>query len=403
MSNTSPPGTPLCQAIDGEGRSFDIHGCVAARFEPVLDAFRDNFASGEEMGAAVCIWRDGKRVVDLWGGYKNAAGTQPWVGDTLVNGMSSTKPLAATCFHVLVDRGLADYDDPIDRYWPEFGQNGKQGVPIRYILDHRLGLPLIPAAFWPDKLFDWDGFCTALAAEVPLWEPGTDAGYHVRTYGFLIGEVVRRIDGRTLGRFFDEEIAQPFELDYHIGLPVSELDRCADFIPETRGTIYDAAIDQTSYLARASPAIDPQVFNSAQWRTAELPASNGHGSARALSRFYAILANGGVLEGKRLLRAHTLARATEVQHSIHERVMDRTYQQALGFLRSSPPIVPMGPLTTSFGHQGAGGALGFADPVNHVGFGYLMNKMHARRENGPRAGRLIDALYRCLENEEGAR
>lgn len=384
------------QHITVDGQDMPIRGQVAAGFEPVLDAFLQNFASGEEVGAGVCVWRDGVCVANLWGGYQDKAVSRPWTADTLVNGMSSTKPLAATCFHLLVDRGVADYDDPIDRYWPEFAQNGKAGVPIRYILDHRLGLPLIPAACWPNQLFDWDRFCAALAAEKPLWKPGTNAGYHVRTYGFLIGEVVRRIDGRTLGKFFRDEIARPFGLDYYIGLPESEFDRCAEFIPETRGTIYDAAIDPESYLARASPAIDPEVFNSAAWRSAELPASNGHGSARALSLFYAILANGGEIDGKRLLSRQTLARATAVQHSIHELVMDRTYQQALGFLRSSPPIVPMGPLATSFGHQGAGGALGFADPVNRVGFGYLMNKMHARRENGPRAGRLIDAVYRCL-------
>lgn len=179
-------------------------------------------------------------------------------------------------------------------------------------------------------------------------------------------------------------------------MPDSEFGRCAEFIAETRGTIYDAAIDQGSNLARASPAIDPETFNSPQWRRAELPASNGHGSASSLSRFYAILADGGEIDGKRLLSRETLARATEVQHAIHECVMDRTYQQALGFLRSSPPIVPMGPLPTSFGHQGAGGALGFADPVNGLGFGYLMNRMHNRRENGPRAARLIEAAYRCL-------
>lgn len=388
--------SPVADTVSVDGRRYPIHGQLASGAEPMLEAFLENFASGEEMGASVCVWRHGERIADLWGGFADAAASRPWGEHTLVNGMSSTKPVAATCFHLLVDRGLADYDDPIDRYWPEFAQNGKAGVPIRYILDHRLGLPLIPRAMWPDKLFDWNAMCAALAAEAPLWKPGSNAGYHVRTFGYLIGEVVRRIDGRTLGRFFRDEIAKPFGIDYYIGLPASEFGRCAEFIPETRGTIYDAAIDQDSYLARASPAIAPAVFNSPQWRQAELPASNGHGNARSLGRFYAILANGGEIDGKRLLSRKTLERATAVQHSIHELVMDRTYHQGLGFLRSSPPIVPMGPHATSFGHQGAGGALGFADPLNGIGFGYLMNKMHARRENGPRAGRLIDALYRSL-------
>lgn len=378
-------------------RSFPIRGVIAPGAEPVLEAFIQNFASGEEMGASVCVWHKDERIADLWGGFRDAAGVLPWEENTLVNGMSSTKPVAATCFHVLVDRGLADYDDPIDRYWPEFAQNGKAGVPIRYILDHRLGLPLIPQRLWPNRLFDWNEVCAALAEETPLWKPGTNAGYHVRTFGFLIGEVVRRIDGRSLGRFFREEIAEPFGLDYYIGMPEAELGRCAEFLSETRGTIYDAAIDQNSYLARASPAIPAEVFNSRQWRMSELPASNGHGNGRSLGRFYAILAEGGALDGRLLLSRRTLERATEVQHSIHEVVMDRTYHQCLGFLRSSPPILYLGPNFESFGHQGAGGALGFADPVARIGFGYLMNKMHARRENGPRARRLIDAAYVAIE------
>jgi CubicO group peptidase (beta-lactamase class C family) len=218
----------------------------------------------------------------------------------------------------------------------------------------------------------------------------------VRTYGFLIGELVRRIDGRTLGRFFREEIAEPFGIDYYIGLPESEFGRCAEFIPESRGTIYDSKIDQSSYLARASPQLSAELYNSPQWRKAELPASNGHGNARSLARFYALLANGGELDGRRLLSEQSVRHATAVQHRIHECVMDRTYNQCLGFLRTSLPIVWMGPVEEAFGHQGAGGALGFGDPVNRLGFGYLMNRMHARRENGPRARRLIEALYQSV-------
>ena len=173
-------------------------------------------------------------------------------------------------------------------------------------------------------------------------------------------------------------------------------DEVAEFISETKGTIYDAALDQQSLLARASPAVPREMFNSPAWMSAELPASNGHGNARSLSQFYAILANGGAMNGRVLLSPETLRAATTVQHEIHEIVMDRTYRQALGFLKSSPPIVVMGPEPEAFGHQGAGGALGFGDPVNKVGFAYLQNKMHARRENGPRAKRLIDAAYAAL-------
>ena len=387
---------PITDGITVNGRHFPIQGEVTPGWEGVVDAFRNNFLSGEEVGASACVWHEGRKKVDLWGGYREETCSTPWSRDTLVNGMSSTKPVAAVCFHMLVDRGQVSYDDPIDRHWPEFAQNGKAGYPIRYILDHRIGLPLIPQSMWPNKLFDWDAMVAALAAEPPLWEPGTNAGYHVRTYGFLLGEVFRRIEGRTIGQFLRDEISVPFDLDYWIGLPSSEHGRVAEFISETKGTIYDAALDQQSLLARASPAVPREMFNSPAWMSAELPASNGHGNARSLSQFYAILANGGAMNGRVLLSPETLRAATTVQHEIHEIVMDRTYRQALGFLKSSPPIVVMGPEPEAFGHQGAGGALGFGDPVNKVGFAYLQNKMHTRRENGPRAKRLIDATYAAL-------
>ncbi|OWU84682.1 hypothetical protein ATO6_13270 [Oceanicola sp. 22II-s10i] len=361
-----------------------------------VDAFIANFRTGEETGASAAFWQDGRLVADLWGGFQDEDCTKPWQENTLVNGMSSTKPVAATCFHMLVDRGEVSLDDPIDRYWPEFGYNGKEGALIRWILDHRIGLPSIPAPFWPNDLFDHDGLCAALAAATPEWKPGTDAGYHVRTYGFLLKEVFKRVSGRDIGEFLRTEVTEPFDIDYWIGLPESEHDRVADFLSETEGTIYASDIARDAPLAKASPAIPREMYNSAQWKSAVLPASNGMGNARSLSKFYAILARGGELDGKRLISAEAVETATATQHSIHERVMDRTYNQALGFLRSSPPIVVFGPGDRSFGHQGAGGALGFGDPEARVGFAYLQNKMHNRRENGPRAKRLIDATYSII-------
>lgn len=396
MDDLDMRGHKISQIVHLDGVDFPIKGRIAPGADAFVDAFIANFQTGEETGASAAFWHKGRLVADLWGGFQDESHSTPWRADTLVNGMSSTKPVAATCFHMLVDRGLVSWDDPIDKYWPEFGCNGKQGAPIRWILDHRIGLPLIPRAFWPNTLFDWDGICAALAAETPLWTPGQDAGYHVRTYGFLLGEVFARVAGRSMGDFLRSEIAEPFDIDYHIGLPLAEHDRVADFLSETDGTIYAADIDQHSNLARASPAIPREMYNSSQWKSAELPASNGMGNARSLSKIYAILANGGEMDGKRLISKATLDAATEIQHSTHECVMDRTYHQALGYLRSSPPIVVFGPEASAFGHQGAGGALGFGDPTNRVGFAYLQNKMHNRRENGPRARRLIDATYSII-------
>jgi CubicO group peptidase (beta-lactamase class C family) len=379
-------------------RDFGIHGECAPGFEAVRDAFETNFVAEEEVGASASVVVDGRTVVDLWGGWRDAASTLPWERDTIVCMMSVAKAVSATCLHMLVDRGQVELDAPVARYWPEFAQNGKEGVLVRHVLDHRAGLPILTEKLHPQAMFDHALMVGALERQAPLWEPGAKAGYHVHNQGFLIDEILRRADGRALPQFLREEVTGPLGIDYQFGLSQADQARCAEFLQATEGTIFAARHgDPDKILSRAWDQLpDPLDLNSRQWREATITSASGHGNARAVARLYGALARGGELDGVRLMSPATLEQAITKQHNMVEVMMERPYHQALGFLLSSPPIVWMGPGQRSFGHHGVGGSIGLGDPDAKVGFAYAMNKMHARIDNGPRARRLIEAVYRCL-------
>lgn len=379
-------------------REFGIHGDCAPGFETVRDAFETNFVAEEEVGASASVVVDGRTVVDLWGGWRDAASTLPWERDTIVCMMSVAKAVSATCLHMLVDRGQVALDAPVARYWPEFAQNGKEGVLVRHVLDHRAGLPILTEKLHPQAMFDHALMVGALERQAPLWEPGTKAGYHVHNQGFLIDEILRRVDGRALPQFLREEVTGPLGIDYQFGLSQTDQARCAEFLQATEGTIFAARHgDPDKILSRAWDQLpDPIDLNSRQWREATITSASGHGNARAVARLYGALARGGELDGVRLMSPATLDQAITEQHNMVEVMMERPYHQALGFLLSSPPIVWMGPGRRSFGHHGVGGSIGLGDPDAKVGFAYAMNKMHARIDNGPRSRRLIEAVYRCL-------
>jgi CubicO group peptidase (beta-lactamase class C family) len=386
--------------MDAEPTSQDcpVDGHVAAGYEPVREAFLANFNAGVECGASVCATVNGKVVVDLWGGHVNVARANPWRRDTIVNMMSVAKAAVAVCALQLVEKGEIDLDAPIATYWPEFAANGKQAIPVRWLLDHRAGLPVLDPNLARGSIYDWRAVTRALAAQAPAWEPGKKAGYHILTMGFLVGELIRRVTGLMPGDYFRKFIAGPLNLDYHIGLPTESLGRCATFLPAVEGTIFDVERSAPeSYLARAWRELPrDEDFNSLAWRTAQIPGANGHGNARAVARLFACLTLGGTIDGVRILKPETVTLLSAEQHNLTEIVMDRSYHQALGVLRNSPPIVWMGPNPNSFGHHGVGGAIGFADPDERLSFSYAMNQMHARIDNGPRAGSLIRALYQCI-------
>ncbi|MBY0320518.1 MAG: beta-lactamase family protein [Reyranella sp.] len=391
--------TAIAQGDVRRGKqTFPIRGYCAPGFEPVRRAFEANFENEEEFGACTSVVIDGKTVVDLWGGWQDEACTRSWERDTIVCMMSVAKAVSSTCLHMLVDRGLVDLDAPVARYWPEFAQAGKEGVLVRHVLDHRAGLPILTEPLHPRAMFDHSLMVGALARQAPLWEPGTKAGYHLHNQGFLIDEIVRRVTGRTLPQFLRDEVTGPLGLDYQFGLSLADQARCADFLQATGGTIFAARNgDPSKILSRAWDQLpDPIDLNSQEWREATITSASGHGNARAIARLYGALARGGELDGVRLMSPATLDQAITEQHNMVEIMMDRPYHQALGFLLSSPPLVWMGPGRRSFGHHGVGGSIGLGDPDAKVGFAYAMNKMHARIDNGPRARRLIEAVYQSL-------
>lgn len=384
--------TAFARGEQGDEMRFPVAGRIDPRFAVVLDAFIENFTRGLETGASFSVVHRGELVVDLWGGYSDAKCAKPWREDTLCNVMSVTKAMTATCLHLLVERGEIDLDAPVARYWPDFAANGKGSIRVRWLLDNRGGLPVLVDDLWPGAIFDWQAMVDALAAQPAIFEPGGMPAYHIRTAGFLVGELVRRVSGQSLGNFFQSQIAVPHGIDFHIGLDGGEIARCAEFIAQKSGTLQDAGLHSADSLVARSGRQFPQPidYNAEIYRRAEIPSTNGHGNGRAVARFYALLEAGSIL------KPPTLAAALVEQHRERECVMGRTYRQALGYLLNTPGDFEVGPGENTFGLLGAGGALGFADPDAQLGFGYVENRMHAAMGLGERAPRLIAAVYECL-------
>jgi CubicO group peptidase (beta-lactamase class C family) len=382
-----------------------IHGDNDPRFEGLREAFAATFTAPTELGAALAVTVDGKPVVDLWAGVIDGARTQPWQRDTLVTVFSTTKGLTAICAHRLVDQGLLDLDAPVAKYWPEFAAAGKERVLVRSLLDHRAGLAAIREPLPPEAMFDWERMTGALAAQEPWWVPDQDHGYHAVTFGWLIGEVIRRASGKTVGAYLRDEIAGPLGLDLHIGLDEAHDPRCAHVRPGPRPpageeTLFDRILrDPEGMPAKAfmnpMSMLVPGMLSSRIWRGGEAPSVNGHVTARAVARLYGALACGGAVDGVRVLSPESVARCHGERSSGMDRTLGVTTRFSLGFMLSQPHE-SFGPNDESFGHPGAGGSLGFADPVARVGFGYVMNRMGTSILLDPRAKGLIAALYTCL-------
>lgn len=383
-----------------------IEGTCGERFRRVRETFAANFENGGEIGAAVAVTLDGAPVVDLWSGHADAARTRPWTRDTLVNVYSTTKGLTAICAHRLVDQGKLDLDSPVARYWPEFAQAGKDKLPVRFLLSHQAGLPAVSKPLAPETFYDWNAMCAALAEQKPWWEPGTRHGYHAITYGWLVGEVIRRVSGKTMGAYFHDEIAGPLGLDAHVGLDAKEDARVAEIVPAPPpppgqpNPFAEMLKNPESMVARAimnppTVVLDPNVVNSRAFRAMELPSANGHATARALARVYGALARGGEVDGYRVLSRASIERAYAQQAFGFDEVLQQTSRIGLGFMLSHDGA-RLGPNPHAFGHPGAGGSLGFADPAAKIGFGYAMNQMGSDTVMDPRTYRLIDAVYASL-------
>jgi len=375
----------------------------------VRDALSEILAGGEEIGAALAVCVDGHLVVDLWAGYADAARTRPWDRDTIVNLYSIGKAVTAVCALRLVEAGRLDLDAPVARYWPEFAQAGKAQIPVRYLLTHQAALPAIARPLPSGAWSHWDVMTAALAAQAPWWEPGTGHGYHVNTQGFLVGEVVRRITGKTLGTYLREAVTGPAGVDFFIGLGPELEGRCADVLPEQATPEGDELRRQLSVnpaslsglrLMRVNAYRNPPevsgtgVVNTRPWRAAEVPSTNGHGNARAVARLYSALAGDGELGGAHVLSPEMIARATEQQVYGDDIVLQRPTRFGLGFQLTMAER-PLGPSPRAFGHFGAGGSLGFADPDARVAFGYAMNQGRGGWQH-KHVRHLIDLVYATL-------
>ncbi|GAA2830584.1 serine hydrolase domain-containing protein [Crossiella cryophila] len=390
----------------------EVHGAVAPGFEAVREVFARNFTEGGELGAAVCVYRHGRKVVDLWGGIADERAGRPWARDTLQFVYSVTKGVTTMLAHLLVERGHLDLDAPVARYWPEFAAAGKQDIPVRWLLTHQAGLPALNERFPVAELAEWDRVVARLAAQKPWWTPGTEQGYHAWTFGWLIGEVIRRITGRGFGEVFAAEIADRVGAEVWIGLPEAleprvsrivsapvprELARPPADLPKPTRKLLAEYDDPDSLIMRTFELTTPQLnANSRLVHAAEIPAASAIGTADGFARLYA--ATVGEVDGVRLLAPSTVERARASQTAGLDRVLVKPARWALGFIPHGQlpgELTLLGP--GSFGHDGHGGSLAFGDVEHGIGFAYVMNRLqHGPAADGGRAGRLVTALRTAL-------
>jgi CubicO group peptidase (beta-lactamase class C family) len=376
-----------------------IDGEVAPGFERVRECFERNFHRQDErreVGAALTVFHRGHCVADLFGGLRDPQTAHPWRPDTLVNVYSSTKGVVAFCIALLVDRGVLRYEDPVARVWPEFAQSGKERITIGQVLSHQAGLPAFDEPTSLADLYDWDARCAALAAQRTRWTAGERTGYHPVTFGFLAGEIVRRASGRSVGEFLAAEIATPIKAGFYIGLPAKLDSNVARLVPPVH--LIDPAmipLPPETQLSVTNPALNPEWANTTGWRRAELPALNGHASAHALARIYAVLANGGEFAGRQLISSATIERMSAVQSRRVDLMLGFEVEWANGVARDGGTGF-FGANPRSFGHSGWGGSFGCADPEQRLAIGYVCNQMGPDLVGDSRARDLCHAVYQCL-------
>ena len=348
-----------------------LGGTCSARFDPLRELFAAKLESGEDLGASLAVNIDGEMVVDLWGGWADEARTVPWTENTITNVFSTTKTMTSLAALVLVDRGELDLDATVAKYWPEFAANGKAGIKVRQLLSHTSGVSGWEQPITLEDLYDWDKSTALLAAQAPWWEPGTASGYHVLTYGHLIGEVIRRITGQRLGEFFAAHIAGPLGADFHIGLPPSEFHRVANVVPPPAAAPADLTpqLDPNSVAFKTwtNPTMPPETSWTEGWRRADIGAANGHGNARSVARLQSAVACGGEVDGVRLLSPKTIDRIFEVQSNGIDLVIGIPLKWGVGY-----GLFPEGRVCA---WGGTGGSLVIIDVDRRMTFAYVMNKM----------------------------
>jgi CubicO group peptidase (beta-lactamase class C family) len=394
-------GLTACQRQPRLPAMVPLHGFVAAGYEAVRVAFAQNFAERGEVGAAVAAWAHGEPILSLWGGHADANRQLPWTENTVVIVFSMTKGLTATCVHHLAERGGIDLDLPVAEYWPEFGVAKKSAISTRMVLSHRAGLPVVEGTFSFEEVLNSSRLVAALAQQTPLWAPGTQHGYHFRTFGWLVGEVFRRASGRTIGRYFAEEIARPRGIDWYLGFPESEEPRIARLIPPPeefhraidalpRELLLVRAMTTPSYLIRYD-----EMWNERSLRACEMPSTNSVTHAAAAARLYAEILGWGPRPP--ILQPETVARATRPLARGYDQVLRADTGFASGY--QVKPSLPAAVGERSFGHQGAGGSVSYADPQAAITFAYTTSRMRFDEVPDPRS----EALTRALYEAHGAR
>lgn len=374
----------------------EIKGTFDERFAPVTEALVRNLDSGADVGASVAVVLDGELVVDIWGGHQDVAASVAWERDTIVNVFSTTKTMTALCALILADRGELDLHAPVARYWPEFAEAGKDRIEVRELLGHTSGLSGWEQPLTLPELADWERCTSLLAAQTPWWTPGTASGYHALTQGYLIGEVVRRITGQTVGQFFKDTVADPLGADFQIGLPPEKDSQVAPLIPPPPIDLRSAGFPDLAVRTLTNPRLTGEVTAEEWWQRAEIPAANGHGNARSVATIQSIISCGGEAHGQRLISEHGLAPIFEEQSNGRDLVLNLPLRFGMGFGLASETM-PMGPRTCVWG--GYGGSLVVNDLDSRMTVAYVMNKMGANVLGDPRGASIVVAAALALPNE----
>ncbi len=375
-----------------------VHGTCDARFESVRQAFEQNVSSGDELGASLAVDLDGKIVVDLFGGHRDVERRVPWTADTITNVWSTTKTVTSLAALVLVDRGRIDPDAPVARYWPEFAANGKEGVLVKHLLAHTSGVSAWEPPVTVADLFDWETSVARLAAQAPWWEPGTASGYHALNQGHLVGEVVRRVTGKTFKEFVATEIAGPLGADFQIGAAEKDWHRIAEVVPPPPLPFDLSAVPPDSPMIKTllGPAPNASDGNTAGWRRADIGAANGHGNAKSVVRMLSSIALGGAVDGKRLLSPATIDRIFEEQASGPDLVLGIPLRWGIGFGLPEPETLPYIPNDRICFWGGWGGSMIVMDVGRRMTIGYMMNRMGAGIIGSERSAAYIAAVYAAI-------
>jgi CubicO group peptidase (beta-lactamase class C family) len=379
------------------GETMEVRGYCDSKFDEVRDVLTESLKTRADIGASVAATIEGEMVIDLWGGHLDEEASNPWQQDTIVNVYSSTKTMSFLCALLLADRGDLDFDANVAEYWPEFAQNGKEHGKVWHIMDHAAGLSGLDEAVTTNDLYDWEKITGMLARQTPWWEPGTATAYHAITQGYLIGEVVRRISGKTLGQFFADEIASPLEADFFIGVPESEFPRIGHLLPPDDATALAGQGDEDSIASRTFryPAVNALDSRTREWRLAEIPAANGHGNARSIAKIHAILACKGEAQGIRLLKPETAESVMVERISGTDMALQMPVRFGLGFgINAREKILAPNENVCYWG--GWGGSLALIDQDAKMSFSYVMNRMEVGLTGDLRSYNLSQAIYRAL-------